>query len=251
MTQLLEITSLTVSFDGFHAVDGVDLSIEEGELRFLIGPNGAGKTTLLDAVTGLSRATGSVRFQGEELLGLAPHRVVRRGVGRTFQTPTVFDTLKVVENVDLAACHTQRLPGLLRRRRRTARAAADALEAVGLAGHGSQAAGTLSHGQRQWLEIAMLLAQDPRLLLLDEPVAGMTRAERERTGELLQWIVEDRTVVIVEHDMDFLRRFARRVTVLHEGRVLSEGTVDEVQADERVRDVYLGRSGDDVEGAAC
>ncbi len=256
MSALLEIAGLTVSFDGFRAVDGVDLSIAEGELRFLIGPNGAGKTTLLDAVTGLSRASGSVRFGGQELLGLAPHRVVRQGVGRTFQTPTVFDQLTVAENVDLAASHRRGLLGLLRRRDRIVPAVADALEVVGLTAQLSQQAGTLSHGQRQWLEIAMLLAQQPRLLLLDEPVAGMTRAERDRTGQLLERIVEDRTVVIIEHDMDFLRRFARRVTVLHEGRVLSEGTVDEVQADERVREVYLGRAGDDTplrgaEEAAC
>jgi urea transport system ATP-binding protein len=244
---LLEITGLTVRFDGFPAVDGVDLAVAERELRFLIGPNGAGKTTLLDAVTGLCWVTGSVRFAGHELLGMVPHRIVRRGVGRTFQTPAVFDALTVVENIDLAASHRRRLSGLLRRRGGIAPAVADALEVVGLTGQLSlAAAGALSHGRRQWLEIAMLLAQDPRLLLLDEPVAGMTKAERERTGQLLQGIVEDRTVMIIEHDMDFLRRFARRVTVLHEGRVLSEGTVDEVQADDRVREVYLGRAEDDT-----
>ncbi len=182
VTGLLEIADLTVTFDGFRAVDGVDLSIAEGELRFLIGPNGAGKTTVLDAVTGLCRATGSARFAGEELLGLRPHRIVRRGVGRTFQTSAVFDALSVLENVDLAASWRRRLPGLLRRRTRVAPAVADALEVVDLSGRLSLPAGVLSHGQRRWLEIAMLLAQDPRLLLLDEPVAGMTRAERERTG---------------------------------------------------------------------
>jgi urea transport system ATP-binding protein len=245
-TTLLDIAELTVTFDGFRAVDGVDLSIAEGELRFLIGPNGAGKTTVLDAVTGLCRASGSARFAGEELVGLRPHRIVRRGVGRTFQTPAVFDELSVLENVDLAASWRVRLPGLLRRRTLVAPTVADALEVVDLAGRLALPAGALSHGQRRWLEIAMLLAQDPRLLLLDEPVAGMTRVERERTGQLLQRIVEDRTVVIIEHDMDFLRRFARRVTVLHEGRVLSEGTVDEVQTDERVQEVYLGRAREDV-----
>ncbi|MGI9033949.1 MAG: urea ABC transporter ATP-binding protein UrtD [Acidimicrobiales bacterium] len=238
----LEVRDLVVDFDGFKAIDGLTMSVAEGELRFLIGPNGAGKTTLVDAITGLTCPTaGSVRFGADELVGRREQDIVRLGVGRTFQTPTVFDHLTVIENVDLAAgC---RLPWrtLFRRRRGVDPPVAEALATVGLAGHGDRPAGELSHGQKQWLEIGMLLVQDPRLLLLDEPVAGMSREERSRTGELLQVVARTRTVVVVEHDMDFLRRFASRVTVMHEGKVLCEGGVAEVQADPTVQEVYLGR----------
>ncbi len=242
-TALLEIRQLVVEFDGFRAVDGLDLTVKPGELHFLIGPNGAGKTTVLDVVTGLTRpAAGRVRFEDVDLLGVREHAIVRLGVGRTFQTPTVFDQLSVLDNVDLAASFRLRLPALLRRRRQVDDELEEVLDLVGLAGLGDSPTATLSHGQRQWLEIAMLLVQRPRLLLLDEPVAGMTAEERARTGALLQDIARDHTVVVVEHDMDFLRRFARRVTVMHEGRILCEGTVSEVQADPRVQEVYLGRS---------
>lgn len=247
-TALLEITNLMVDFDGFHAIDGLDLTVDEGELRFLIGPNGAGKTTLLDVITGLTPpTTGSVRFQGNELVGRREHQIVRMGVGRTFQTPTVFDALTVLENVDLAAGFRRSLPSLLRQRKGVDDVVAEAMTTVGLDAAAEAPAGILSHGQKQWLEIAMLLVQQPRLLLLDEPVAGMTKEERTRTGELLIEVAEQRTVVVVEHDMEFLRRFARKVTVLHEGRLLSEGTVSEVQADPTVQEVYLGRSRDDVD----
>jgi len=245
VSTILEIRGLVTSFDGFRAVDGVDLTIAEGEIRFLIGPNGAGKTTLIDTVTGLVKASaGSVRFAGKEMLGLKEYEVVREGIGRTFQTPTVFEQLTVVENVDLAATFRRPLYSLLRRRRGMDDAVATALQEVGLVEFAGKAAGTLSHGQRQWLEIGMLLVQNPRLLLLDEPVAGMTREERTRTGELLQAIALTRTLVVVEHDMDFVRRFASRVTVLHEGRVLCEGSIADVQADPVVQEVYLGRAAD-------
>jgi len=245
MTPILEIRGLVTSFDGFKAVGGVDLTINEGEIRFLIGPNGAGKTTLIDTVTGLVKATaGSVRFAGKERLGLKEYEVVREGIGRTFQTPTVFERLSVVENIDLAATFRRPLYSLLRRRRGMDDAVAAALQEVGLVEFAGKAAGTLSHGQRQWLEIGMLLVQNPRLLLLDEPVAGMTREERTRTGELLQAIALTRTLVVIEHDMDFVRRFASRVTVLHEGKVLCEGSIAEVQADPVVQEVYLGRAAD-------
>ena len=243
MSALLEIRDLEVVFDGFRAIDGLDLTVEEGEVRFLIGPNGAGKTTLVDCVTGLTKpAGGTVRFCGDDLLGRAEHDIVRLGVGRSFQTPTVFEQLTVTENLDLAATFRRPLRSLLRRRRGIDPAVTDALQTVGLADAASTLAGILSHGQKQWLEIGMLLVQDPKLLLLDEPVAGMTKEERTRTGELLQEIARRRTVVVVEHDMDFLRRFARRVTVMHEGKILCEGSVAEVQADPRVQEVYLGRS---------
>jgi urea transport system ATP-binding protein len=248
---LLEIRGLHVVFDGFHAIDDLDLAVTDGEVRFLIGPNGAGKTTLVDAITGLVRpAAGTIRFAEADLVGRREHEIVRLGVGRTFQTPTVFEQLTVLENVDLAASFRLAFRTLLRRRRAVADEVGRALETVGLAGVAGNSAGSLSHGQRQWLEVAMVLCQRPRLLLLDEPVAGMTPEERVRTGELVTRIArEDTTVLVIEHDMDFVRRFASHVTVMHEGRVLTEGTVAEVQQDATVRDVYLGRPRD-ARGAA-
>ncbi|MFF0306346.1 urea ABC transporter ATP-binding protein UrtD [Streptosporangium sp. NPDC004379] len=246
---IIEIRGLSVVFDGFRAVDGVDLTVGRGELRFLIGPNGAGKTTLVDAVTGLTRPTaGEIRFAGRDLAGLREHRIVRLGVGRTFQTSVVFEELTVLENLDLAASFRRTPWSLLRRRRGVGEAVAEALETTGLGPMAERPAGVLSHGQRQWLEIGMLLAQRPRLLLLDEPVAGMSQGERERTGELLTSIARERTVVVIEHDMEFLRRYASRVTVLHEGRVLVEGPVEQVREDPRVQEVYLGRRSGDAVG---
>ena len=249
--ELLLIRELVVAFDAFHAVDGLDLTLHEQEVRFVIGPNGAGKTTLVDAITNLVRpTTGSIVFAGEELVGKTEYAIVRSGIGRTFQTPSVFDELTVLENVDIAA--TFRLPfrSLLRRRKGMSDEVAAALESVQLADLREDPAGSLSHGQKQWLEIAMVLVQRPRLLLLDEPVAGMTEKERLRTGELITRIAEEgTTVLVVEHDMDFVRRFAHKVTVMHEGRVLTEGTVAEVQRNETVREVYLGRPRD-ARGAA-
>jgi urea transport system ATP-binding protein len=250
-SMLLEIRDLVVAFDGFHAVDGLDLTLHEHEVRFVIGPNGAGKTTLIDAITNLVRPTsGSIRFADEELVGRKEHAIVRAGVGRTFQTPSVFEQLTVLENVDIAA--TFRLPfrSLLRRRKGMSDEVAQALHSVNLTEQRHDAAGSLSHGQKQWLEVAMVLVQRPRLLLLDEPVAGMTQKERLRTGELITQIAkEGTTVLVVEHDMDFVRRFAHKVTVMHEGKILTEGTVAEVQQDETVREVYLGRPRD-ARGAA-
>jgi urea transport system ATP-binding protein len=243
---LLELRGIAVEFDGFWALEGVDLTIEQGELRFLIGPNGAGKTTLIDVVTGLTRSTrGTVRFGGRLVTGLREHRIVRLGIGRSFQTPTVFDALTVAENLDLAESFRRRFTSLLRRARWASDAVAQTLDNIGLTAVADQPAGVLSHGQKQWLEIGMLLVQDPQLLLLDEPVAGMSPEERLSTGALLERLAGERTIVVVEHDMAFLRRFARRVTVLHEGKVLREGTVEEVQADPAVREVYLGRSRDE------
>jgi urea transport system ATP-binding protein len=243
MTPLLEVRGLRVVFDGFVALDGLDFSVAEGELRFLIGPNGAGKTTLIDVITGLTKpVSGSARFAGVELVGQREHRIVRLGVGRTFQTATVFEELTVAENLDLAASFRLPLVSLFRKRRGISAEVAAALETAELTALADKPAGVLSHGQRQWLEIGMLLVQQPKLLLLDEPVAGMSKDERERTGELLQRIATTHTVVVVEHDMEFLRRYASRVTVMHQGRVLREGTVAEVQDDPDVREVYLGRS---------
>ncbi|MGH9279950.1 MAG: urea ABC transporter ATP-binding protein UrtD [Acidimicrobiales bacterium] len=242
---ILEVRGLYVVFDGFRAIDGLDLTVDEGEVRFLIGPNGAGKTTLIDTITGLTKpAGGTISFSAQPLVGLLEWQIVRLGVGRTFQTASVFEHLTVVENLDLAASFRKPFRSLLRKRRAITEPVALALDEIGLADRASDLAGVLSHGQKQWLEIGMLLVQDPRLLLLDEPVAGMSKEERTRTGELLRKIALSRTVVVVEHDMDFLRRFANRVTVMHEGKVLCEGTVAEVQADTRVQEVYLGRSRD-------
>ncbi|MGW0149388.1 urea ABC transporter ATP-binding protein UrtD [Streptomyces sp. NPDC004822] len=238
----LTVRDLRVTFDGFTAVDGVDLDIRPGDLRFLIGPNGAGKTTLVDAVTGLVKATGSVRFGGEELLGKPVHRIARLGIGRTFQTATVFEELTVLQNLDIAAGAGRGPLTMLRRRKGVPEEVTRALETTGLTDLRDRPAGVLAHGQKQWLEIGMLLVKDVELLLLDEPVAGMSHDERDATGRLLQRVSEDRTVVVIEHDMDFMRTFARSVSVLHAGKVLSEGSVTEVQADAKVQEVYLGRA---------
>jgi urea transport system ATP-binding protein len=238
--EYLEISGLTVAFDGFVAVDAVDMTVLAGELRFLIGPNGAGKTTLIDAVSGLVPATGSARFDGHELLGSKVHRIARLGVGRTFQTATVFEELSVLQNLDIAAGSRRSSLSLLRRRTAVPPEVERTLETIGLTALAGAQAGTLAHGQKQWLEIGMLLVQDARLLMLDEPVAGMSAEEKDETGRLLQRICADRTVVVVEHDMDFMRAFASSVTVLHAGKVLAEGSVAAVQADPRVQEVYLG-----------
>ncbi|WP_129788275.1 urea ABC transporter ATP-binding protein UrtD [Promicromonospora panici] len=247
----LEIRGLRVEFDGFVAVRDVDLTVTQGDLRFLIGPNGAGKTTLIDAVTGLVRASGSVAFGRTELLGRSTHRIARAGVGRTFQTASVFDELTVLQNLDIAAGARRGPLTLLRRRPGTPEAVEHALETVGLTALRDVPAGVLAHGQKQWLEIGMLLVQDAHLLLLDEPVAGMTQAEREETGQLLRRIGSQRVVVVVEHDMEFLRSFADSVTVMHQGRVLAEGTVQEVQNDPAVVEVYLGAPAAASDGAAA
>jgi urea transport system ATP-binding protein len=237
----LELSDVRVVFDGFVAVDGVSMTVPQDDLRFLIGPNGAGKTTLVDAITGLVPATGSVKFGEMELIGQKVHRIARLGIGRTFQTASVFEKLTVLQNLDIAAGASRRSWSLLRHRSSVPPEVEEALLTVGLNDVRDRQAGMLSHGQKQWLEIGMLLVQKARVLLLDEPVAGMSAQERAQTGELLRRVGADRTVVVVEHDMDFLRSFATSVTVLHAGRVLSEGTVSHVQADPKVQEVYLGR----------
>lgn len=245
-TDYLEISRLRVVFDGFVAIDDVDLTVLKGDLRFLIGPNGAGKTTLVDAVSGLVPSTGHIEFAGNELAGRKVHSIARLGVGRTFQTATVFDKLTVLQNLDIAAGASRSSFSLLRRRSAVPVKVTEALETIGLAEAADTPAGILAHGQKQWLEIGMLLVQDAQLLMLDEPVAGMSADERDETGRLLQRIAQDRTVIIVEHDMDFMRAFARSVTVLAAGKILSEGTVAQVQADPKVQQVYLGTAGQAV-----
>lgn len=236
----LEVRGLTVSFDGFRAVDGVDLTLIQGDLKFLIGPNGAGKTTVVDAITGLVPATGTVDKTGQPVLGMKTHKIARMGIGRTFQTASIFEDLTVEQNLDIAAGSGRGWVTLLRRRRGRATVVSEALDTIGLEHLAGTKAGVLAHGQKQWLEIGMLLVQDSDVMLLDEPVAGMGADERKATGELLQRIAADRTVVVVEHDMDFMRDFATSVTVLAAGKVLAEGTVAEIQADPNVQQVYLG-----------
>lgn len=246
---LLEFRNVTVDFDGFKALDTVHFGLEAGELRFLIGPNGAGKTTLIDAVTGLTRPTsGEVWFDGQNITAISDHRRVGLGIGRSFQTPTIFDALTVVENLDLAAAHTMGVLGRFRKRRGVSERVAETMERIGLTERAADKGAALGHGARRWLEMGMLIIQEPQLLLLDEPVAGMAQAERELLGQLIVDLAKDHTVLVVEHDMAFLRRFARKVTVLHEGRIMTEGSVEDVQNDEEVREIYLGRSRDERTG---
>lgn len=246
MSALLEVSGVTVSFDGFRAINNLTFSIGSAELRAIIGPNGAGKSTFMDIVTGKTKPDqGTVTF-GEKsvsLLKMSEAQIARIGVGRKFQRPTVFEDQSVAENLTLAL-RAARSPWRVLFWRKTSAdtAKVQALAAqVGLGDHLPRKAGELSHGQKQWLEIAMLLAQEPRLLLVDEPAAGMTLAERERTTALLADIARTRAVVVVEHDMEFVRRLNCRVTVLHEGAVLAEGSLDHVTKNQDVIDVYLGR----------
>jgi urea transport system ATP-binding protein len=241
----LWVENLSVSFDGFKALDDVTLLLERGELRCLIGPNGAGKTTLMDCITGKTRPTsGSVFLDSRlnELTRLSEVQIAELGIGRKFQRPTVFQGHTVFENCELALKGKKGVFRTLFARLDAAqkKRIAEILELIGLADHADRPAGLLAHGQKQWLEIGMLLAQDPKVLLIDEPVAGMTHAEAERTADLLKSLAGQHTVVVVEHDMEFVRSIARNVTVLHEGRVLAEGPMAKVQKDPRVIEVYLG-----------
>ncbi len=240
---MLRIEDLTVSFDGFRAVDALSLSVERNELRVIIGPNGAGKTTLLDMICGKTRpSSGRVFFNGIDLTKLSEHQIVRVGVGRKFQTPSVYEDLTVIENFEISLPEGQGVLGSLffHRTEQVMERITSIAEQVFLCDQLDQKAGRLSHGQKQWLEIGMLLIQAPELLLLDEPVAGMSPREREQTADLLNRISQGKSVIVIEHDMDFVKRIAHKVTVLHQGRLLSEGSVAEVQEDSRVIDVYLG-----------
>jgi len=244
-TPILDVRDLRVSFDGVDVLNGLDMSLDQGELRFLIGPNGAGKTTFLDVITGKVRpSSGKVIFDGHiDVRRQSIHGLVRMGIGRKFQAPSIFTSLTVRENVEVAARGRRPIFSLFRGSSAHHDAlVSEVLETIGLADQAQVRAGILAHGEQQWLEIGLLLAQQPKLLLLDEPVAGMTRAERDRTGELLKTIAHQHTVLVVEHDMQFVRQFAAKVTVLHAGRVLTEGPMSEVQSDQRVIEVYLGKS---------
>ena len=242
---LLYLDAVSVSFDGFRAINNLSLTIEPGEMRAIIGPNGAGKTTMMDIITGKTRPDkGDVFFDGTyDLTALDETQIAQLGIGRKFQKPTVFEMHTVEDNLRLAlkADRTARKALLWRETAEEQQRINEIFEIIRLGSVRSRVAGSLSHGQKQWLEIGMLLAQDPKLLLVDEPVAGMTDVETHQTAELLKHINETKTVVVVEHDMTFVRELGVKVTCLHEGSVLAEGTIDQVSANDRVVEVYLGR----------
>ena len=251
---IIYLERVTVDFDGFKALHDLNFFMDYRELRVVIGPNGAGKTTLLDVISGkVQPETGRVIFgKHTDLIGRRENEIASLGVGRKFQTPSIFGNLSVRENLELSLARPSkgvlatlraRLDGEQRSR------IEETLETIGLGGRGGERAGGLSHGEKQWLEIGMVIVQQAELLLVDEPVAGMTDEETAHTAELLQSVARERAVLVIEHDMEFVRSLARKVTVLHEGSVLCEGSVDEVQRDERVREVYLGRSRSRTEAA--
>lgn len=240
---LLSIEDLTVSFDGFKAVDALTLYIDKGELRVIIGPNGAGKTTVLDLISGKTRATdGSIRYNNTELTKLREHQIVRLGIGRKFQTPSIYEKLTVFENLEISYPWGRNVLGSLKfsRTKEVVTRICDVADEIFLKDMLELPAELLSHGQKQWLEIGMLLVQDPELVMLDEPVAGMTAKERDATAILLRKIAKERSIIIIEHDMDFVAKIADRVTVLHLGKIIKEGTMQEVQNDPKVKEVYLG-----------
>jgi urea transport system ATP-binding protein len=248
MTQpLLELHDVSVSFDGFYALTDLSLTLNKGELKSIIGPNGAGKTTFLDVITGKVRPTkGAVTFRGKSLVGLSEQRISREGIGRKFQTPRVFENLTVLRNLELAVSpHKSAFSLLIDKLPTSAKDEVQRLmHYVGLAPFATTRAGSLSHGQKQWLAIATLVAQAPEVLLLDEPVAGLTDEETVRTADLIKSLAGDHTVVVIEHDMEFIRDLNAPVTVLHQGQLLTEGPLEQVKADPRVIEVYLGQSDD-------
>jgi urea transport system ATP-binding protein len=240
---VLAIEDLTVSFDGFKAVDNLTMYIDKNELRVVIGPNGAGKTTVLDLICGKTKSTsGSIKFMNTELTKLSEHEIVRAGVGRKFQTPSIYENLSVYQNLEVSYPKGRGVWGSLLFKRSDAvvsqvKKVADEIMLIDFL---EMEAALLSHGQKQWLEIGMLLMQDPELLMLDEPVAGMSAKERDQTADLLNKICKNRSVIVIEHDMEFVKKIAHKVTVLHQGKILAEGAMDKVQEDEKVIEVYLG-----------
>lgn len=240
---VLSVEGLTVSFDGFKAVNDLSFYVEEGEIRVIIGPNGAGKTTVLDLICGKTKSTdGSIKFRGKELTKMTEHAIVHAGVGRKFQNPSIYEDLTVFENLEISFPRGRSVVGALffRRDAEVINAVEEVAETIFLKDQLHTTAGLLSHGQKQWLEIGMLLIQKPDLLMLDEPVAGMSVAERKRTAELLNRITQGRSVIVIEHDMQFVEDIAHRVTVMHQGKTLSEGSMERVKNDPKVVEVYLG-----------
>tara|TARA_R110002050_G_scaffold282064_1_gene429841 strand:- start:638 stop:1390 length:753 start_codon:yes stop_codon:yes gene_type:complete len=239
----LAIEDLTVSFDGFKAVDSLNFYLDRNELHVVIGPNGAGKTTVLDLICGKTKSTsGSIKFLNKELSNLSEHEIVRAGVGRKFQTPSIYENLSVMENLEVSYPRGRGVFGSLffKHDAEVHSKIIEVAKQIMLESFLDTEAGLLSHGQKQWLEIGMLLIQDPQLLMLDEPVAGMSVKEREQTAELLSKISKGRSVLVIEHDMEFVARIAHKVTVLHQGKILAAGEMDEVQKDPKVIEVYLG-----------
>jgi len=240
---LLAVEGLTVSFDGFKAVDDLSFYVDKDEIRVIIGPNGAGKTTVLDLICGRTKATsGSVRFKDREMLKLREDQIVHAGIGRKFQNPSIYEDLTVFENLELSYPEGYGVFGALafKRSAKVVERIEEIAETIFLADLLGEKAAFLSHGQKQWLEIGMLLIQDPELLMLDEPVAGMSVSERKKTAELLNRIIKNRSVLVIEHDMKFVEDIAHQVIVLHQGKILAQGRMAEVQADPRVIEVYLG-----------
>jgi urea transport system ATP-binding protein len=240
---LLALEGVTVSFDGFKAVNDLNLYIGKDELRVIIGPNGAGKTTVLDLICGRTQvSSGSIRFKDQEITGLKEQEIVRRGIGRKFQTPSIYEDLTVFENLEISVPRGRTVAGALfwKRTKEVIDRVHDIARLIFLESQIDRLAETLSHGQKQWLEIGMLLIQDPELLMLDEPVAGMSVSERTRTAELLERVSKGRAVIVIEHDMKFVESIADRVTVLHQGKVLAEGSMATIQDNPQVKEVYLG-----------
>lgn len=240
---LLSVSGLTVSFDGFKAVNDLSFYVDPNEIRVIIGPNGAGKTTVLDLICGRTKATaGSITFDGKELTAMREHQIVHAGVGRKFQNPSIYEDLTVFENLELSFPRGRDVFGALffKRDPEVFDRVEEIAEMIFLKDHLNTEAAILSHGQKQWLEIGMLLIQSPKLLMLDEPVAGMSVSERVKTAELLNTIIKDQSVIVIEHDMGFVEDIAHRVTVLHQGKVLSEGSMERVKNDPKVIEVYLG-----------
>ena len=240
---LLAVENLTVSFDGFKAVDDLNLYVNEDELRVIIGPNGAGKTTVLDMICGKTRPTsGSIKFKNRELVGMSEHKIVREGVGRKFQTPSIYENLTAFENLEISYPTGRSVFGCVAftRTNEVIERIHKVAEEIGLEEYLETEGAFLSHGQKQWLEIGMLLMQEPELLMLDEPVAGMSQPEREQTAALIKRICKGRCIVVIEHDMEFVSRIADKVTVLHLGKILAEGSMKEIQHNPKVVEVYLG-----------
>ncbi len=248
MDRVLEIKNLTVSFDGFKAVNNLSTSVKQGDIHFFIGPNGAGKTTLLDAICGrVKPSSGNIVFKGcSDVTKLPEHKIVELGIGRKFQVPSVFSGITIYENMELAAEKKRSLYSTLfsKLTKEQNERINSVLSAIGLFDKRYRTPAALSHGEKQWLEIGMLLVQQPEIMLLDEPVAGMGKKETEKTGELLRKISKECSVVVVEHDMEFVRECADTVTVLHEGTLLDEGSMENVQRNPKVIEVYLGRGGE-------
>jgi urea transport system ATP-binding protein len=239
----LEVEDLGVSFDGFKAVDGFNFYLNRNSVHVIIGPNGAGKTTVLDLICGKTPATsGKVKFKDRELRGTREYRIVRLGIGRKFQTPSIYENLTVLENLELSHPSGRGIFGCLffRRTPEILKVCEDVAAEIGLADKMHTEGGILSHGQKQWLEIGMLLMQNPEIIMLDEPVAGMSVKEREATSKLIRKISQNRSVIVIEHDMEFVKEIADRVTVMHMGKVLSEGSMETVQNDPKVIEVYIG-----------